>query len=82
LSRRKGREGEWIGIGEYRTGCARDRGYDFSDGIGPSMAIMMLYEEAKIGLDDKLTKYIPESPAAWKEVTIRQLLTHTSGIAD
>ena len=46
------------------------------------MAIMMLYEEGKIGLDDKLTKYIPESPAAWKEVTIRQLLTHTSGIAD
>lgn len=47
-----------------------------------SMAIMMLYEEGKTGLDDKLTKYIPESPAAWKEVTIRQLLTHTSGIAD
>lgn len=47
-----------------------------------SMAIMMLVEEGKIGLDDKLTKYIPESPAAWNEVTIRQLLTHTSGIAD
>jgi CubicO group peptidase (beta-lactamase class C family) len=47
-----------------------------------SMAIMMLYEEGKMGLDDKVTKYIPESPAAWKEVTIRQLLTHTSGIAD
>jgi CubicO group peptidase (beta-lactamase class C family) len=47
-----------------------------------SMAIMMLFEEGKIGLDDKLTKYIPESPVAWKDVTIRQLLTHTSGIAD
>jgi len=47
-----------------------------------SMAIMMLYEEGKIALDDKLTKYIPESPAAWKDVTLRQLLTHTSGIAD
>jgi CubicO group peptidase (beta-lactamase class C family) len=47
-----------------------------------SMAVMMLVEEGKIGLDDKLTKYIPESPAAWKDVTIRQLLTHTSGIAD
>jgi CubicO group peptidase (beta-lactamase class C family) len=47
-----------------------------------SIAIMMLVEEGKIGLDDKLIKYIPESPAAWKDVTIRELLTHTSGIAD
>jgi CubicO group peptidase (beta-lactamase class C family) len=47
-----------------------------------SMAVMMLVEEGRIGLDDHLTKYIPESPAAWKDVTIRQLLTHTSGIAD
>ena len=47
-----------------------------------SMAVMMLVEEGRIGLEDHLTKYIPESPAAWKDVTIRQLLTHTSGIAD
>ena len=47
-----------------------------------SMAVMMLVEEGKIGLDDKLTKYIPESPAVWKDVTFRHLLTHTSGIAD
>jgi CubicO group peptidase (beta-lactamase class C family) len=47
-----------------------------------SMAVMMLVEEGKIGLDDKLAKYITESPALWKDVTIRRLLTHTSGIAD
>jgi CubicO group peptidase (beta-lactamase class C family) len=47
-----------------------------------SMAVMMLVEEGRIGLDDHLTKYIPESPATWKDVTIRELLTHTSGIAD
>jgi CubicO group peptidase (beta-lactamase class C family) len=47
-----------------------------------AMAVMMLVEEGKIGLDDKLSKYIPESPAAWKDVTIRHLLTHTSGISD
>lgn len=45
-------------------------------------AVMMLVEEGKIGLDDKITKYLPESPAIWKGVTVRQLLTHTSGIAD
>ena len=47
-----------------------------------SMAVMMLVEQGKIGLDDKLAKYIPESPAIWNEVTIRNLLTHTSGISD
>jgi len=47
-----------------------------------SMAVMMLVDEGKIGLEDKITKYIPESPAAWKDVTVRNLLTHTSGIAD
>jgi len=47
-----------------------------------SMAVMMLVEEGKIGLDDKVSKYIPESPSIWKDVTIRNLLTHTSGIAD
>jgi CubicO group peptidase (beta-lactamase class C family) len=47
-----------------------------------SMAIMMLVEERKIGLDDKISKYIRESPQAWHAVTVRNLLTHTSGIAD
>lgn len=47
-----------------------------------SMAIMMLVEEGKIGLDDKAAKYIKGAPQAWSGVTIRNLLTHTSGIAD
>ena len=45
-------------------------------------AVMMLVEEGKIGLDDKVSKYLPEAPPSWNEVTIRRLLTHTSGIRD
>jgi CubicO group peptidase (beta-lactamase class C family) len=45
-------------------------------------AVMMLVEEGKVGLDTKIGKYLPEAPAAWNEVTIRRLLTHTSGIRD
>jgi CubicO group peptidase (beta-lactamase class C family) len=45
-------------------------------------AVMMLVEENKIALDDKLSKYLPGAPAKWKNVTIRELLSHTSGIAD
>jgi CubicO group peptidase (beta-lactamase class C family) len=47
-----------------------------------AMGVMMLVEEGKIGLDVKIPNYVPESPAGWKEVTVRELLTHTSGIAD
>src|SRR6185503_721767 len=45
-------------------------------------AVMMLVEEGKIGLDDPLTKYFLEAPAAWKNVTVRQLLSHTGGFTD
>jgi CubicO group peptidase (beta-lactamase class C family) len=45
-------------------------------------AVMMLVEEEKLGLDDKIAKFIPEAPATWNDVTVRSLLTHTSGIAD
>jgi CubicO group peptidase (beta-lactamase class C family) len=45
-------------------------------------AVMMLVEEGRIGLDDKVSKYLIEAPPAWNEVMIRRLLTHTSGIRD
>lgn len=43
-------------------------------------AIMMLVEEGKIHLDDKITNLLPDLPAAWDAVTVRHLLNHTSGI--
>ena len=43
-------------------------------------AVMLLVREGKLGLDDEFTKYFPEFP--YKGVTIRHLLTHTSGIPD
>lgn len=43
-------------------------------------AIMMLVEEGKVALDDKLPKFVENTPAAWANVTVRHLLNHTSGI--
>lgn len=43
-------------------------------------AVMMLVEEGKVSLDEKAVKYIDGLPAAWNQVTVRQLLNHTSGI--
>ncbi len=45
-------------------------------------AVMMLVEEGKVGLEDPLSKYFPDAPAAWKEVTVRELLSHTGGFTD
>jgi len=47
-----------------------------------SAAIMMLVEEGKIGLDDSLPKYFPDAPATWRGITVRELLSHTSGLSE
>ena len=43
-------------------------------------AIMMLVEEGKIGLDDKIGKYLCNAPDTWSGITVRHLLTHTGGL--
>jgi len=45
-----------------------------------AMSVMMLIEEGRVSLDEKAMKYLPWLPAIYSEVTVRQLLTHTSGI--
>ncbi len=45
-----------------------------------SAAVMLLVEEGKINLEDKISKYLDGTPEIWKEITVRHLLTHTSGI--
>jgi CubicO group peptidase (beta-lactamase class C family) len=47
-----------------------------------AMAVMMLVEEGKLGLDDPIVQYFPGAPSTWKGITVRHLLTHTSGIKD
>ena len=43
-------------------------------------AVMQLVEQNKVRLDDSIAAHLPGLPAAWRAVTIRQLLNHTSGI--
>jgi len=42
--------------------------------------ILMLQQDGKLSVEDKLQKYLPNLPVAWTNVTIRHLLTHTSGL--
>ncbi len=45
-------------------------------------AVMILVEEGKLALDDKISKYFNDLPEAWKNITVRHLLTHTAGLAE
>ncbi len=45
-----------------------------------AVAILQLVEAGKISLDDSISKYYPQAPAAWNGITVEELLTHTSGL--
>jgi CubicO group peptidase (beta-lactamase class C family) len=45
-------------------------------------AILIMAEQGLLNIDDTIKKYIPEAPNSWKSITIKQLLTHTSGLVD
>lgn len=47
-----------------------------------AMGILILKENGKIELSDKVKKYVPNLPERASEITIRHLLLHTSGIFD
>ncbi|HEX7329960.1 MAG TPA: serine hydrolase [Pyrinomonadaceae bacterium] len=42
--------------------------------------IMLLVQDGKISLDDNISKFLEGTPDTWKPITVRHLLTHTSGI--
>lgn len=42
--------------------------------------VMLQVEQGRMGLDDPVSKYVPDAPPTWRAITIRHLLTHTSGI--
>ena len=45
-------------------------------------AVVMLSEENRLSLDDSIIPFLPEGAARWRGITVRQLLTHTSGIPE
>ena len=55
--------------------------------VGPMLpftgiAVLQQVERGKLSLDDDLSRFIPEFPMQGHQVSVRQLLNHTSGIVD
>ncbi len=47
-----------------------------------AVAILLLTQDHKLTLDDTLAHLLPGGPDTWNHITVRHLLTHTSGIPD
>jgi len=45
-----------------------------------AVAAMLMVEDGKLALSDPVKKYLKDAPASWEAITVRHLLTHTSGI--
>jgi len=67
---------------ETGTPVSKDSVFEIASVTKPftATAVMMLAEEGKLKLDDPIYKYIEGAPPAWKDITIRELLSHTSGV--
>lgn len=56
--------------------------------IGPitqaftAVAVMQLKEDGKLSLSDSIGKYVDGLPSTWQHITLKQLMQHSSGIAD
>lgn len=47
-----------------------------------TVGVFQLIEKNKLNLDDSISKYIDNLPKEWKEIKIKNLLTHSSGLPD
>src|SRR5215472_8604863 len=58
--------------------------YELASATKPfvATAIMLLLQEGKLSLEDRVCQYVEGTPEAWRSITLRQLLSHTSGIKD
>ncbi len=45
-----------------------------------AVAVFMLMERGVLSLNDKITRFFPESPENWQKITVEHLLTHSSGL--
>jgi CubicO group peptidase (beta-lactamase class C family) len=45
-------------------------------------AVLMLASQGRLHLDDKITTWIKDGAGVWDSITVRHLLTHTSGVAE
>lgn len=69
---------------ELRAPATLSTVYDLASTTKPfvATAVMLLAQDGKLPLDDTVGKFVENIPETWKPITVRHLLSHTSGIKD
>lgn len=69
---------------EWDVAATPDSAFQIASTTKPftGVLLMMLVEQGKLSLDDPVTKYITQAPDAWKQITVRHLAIHSSGLSD
>ena len=67
---------------ETESPVRRDTVFEIASVTKPftAAAVLMLVQDGRLRLDDHITPLIADTPVAWKDITVRHLLSHTSGI--
>jgi D-alanyl-D-alanine carboxypeptidase len=75
-------EGYGLVDADRRVPAARETVYKIGSVSKQFIAtgIMLLVQEGRISLDAAISKYLDGTPSSWAPITIRHLLTHTSGL--
>ena len=69
---------------EWDAAATNDTRYQLASATKPFTGLLLLrlvYGD-RLALDDSITRFFPEAPAAWKPITVRHLAAHTSGLKD
>jgi CubicO group peptidase (beta-lactamase class C family) len=67
---------------ETESPVRRDTVFEIASVTKPftAAAVLLLVEDGKLRLDHQINSFIADAPVAWKNITVRHLLSHTSGI--
>jgi CubicO group peptidase (beta-lactamase class C family) len=75
-------EGYGLADKDRKVPAARDTVYKIGS-VGKQFiatGIVLLEHEKRLSLNDRISKYLDNTPSSWSPITIRHLLTHTSGL--
>jgi CubicO group peptidase (beta-lactamase class C family) len=69
---------------EWDAAATDDTRYQLASATKPftGLLLLQLVEQGRLALDDSITRFFPEAPAAWQPITVRHLATHTSGLKE
>jgi D-alanyl-D-alanine carboxypeptidase len=69
---------------ELQSPAGTDTVYELASVSKPftATAVMLLVQEGRLGLDDPVSRHLDDTPESWREMRVRDLLQHSSGLIE